>query len=102
VAVDVKDNVILTGAFEGTSDFGGGPLVCQGLSDVFVVELDGSGNHLWSKRFGDAEAQIGYAVAVDEDGGVTLTGGFSGTIGFDAEPLKSKGDQNIFMARISL
>ncbi len=86
IAVDVAGNAIITGAFQGTVDFGGGPLVSVGDPgfNVFVVKYDSSGNHQWSKRFGDgvAAGQNGFGVAVDIAGNVLVTGGFGGTIDF--------------------
>ena len=38
VAVDGAGNVLLTGLFEGTVDFGGGPLTSEGHADIFLVE----------------------------------------------------------------
>ena len=40
VASDAAGNVLVTGFFEGTVDFGGGPLMSAGSSDVFVVKLE--------------------------------------------------------------
>ena len=37
-------------------------------SDAFVLELDALGRHLWSKRFGDASAQLASRVAIDAAG----------------------------------
>src|SRR5262249_47559744 len=64
-AVDGAGNVLLTGFFDGSVDFGGGPLTSAGWSDIFVVKLDPAGNHLWSKRFGDGLNQHAWATAVD-------------------------------------
>jgi hypothetical protein len=52
VAVDVADNLYVTGSFTGTVDFGTGPLVSAGDTDIVVLKLDPSGNVIWSKRFG--------------------------------------------------
>jgi hypothetical protein len=65
VAVDGAGNVLLTGDFDGTVDFGGGPLTSAGSDDIFVAKLDAQGNHLWSKRFGDSYYQQADAVTVD-------------------------------------
>jgi hypothetical protein len=40
VASDGAGNVLVTGFFEGTVDFGGIPLMSAGSSDVFVVKLE--------------------------------------------------------------
>ena len=39
VAIDGSGNVVTTGWFAATVDFGGGPLTSAGGSDVFVVDL---------------------------------------------------------------
>jgi hypothetical protein len=54
LAIDSKGNVLMTGGFSGTVDFGGGSLVSAGGEDIFVTKLDPAGNHIFSKRFGDA------------------------------------------------
>ena len=51
VAVDGSGNVVVTGDFSGTVDFGGGNLVSAGSSDVFLAKYNASGVHQWSKRF---------------------------------------------------
>ncbi len=99
VAVDGTGDVLLTGSFLGTADFGGGPLAGVGDPDIFVAKFDGSGNHLWSKRFGDVGGQIGESVAVDGTGNVLLTGGFVVTADFGGGPLTSAGDADIFVAK---
>src|SRR5262245_41911891 len=49
--VDPLGNIIVTGYFEGTMDFGGRPLVASGPWNMFIVKFDASGNHLWSMSF---------------------------------------------------
>jgi hypothetical protein len=100
VAVDGAGNVIVTGTFGGTVDFGGGPLVSAGQNDLFVAKLDAAGNHLWSKRFGDADMQMRAKVAVDGSGNVVLAGGFYGTVDFGGGPLVSAGGSDIFVAEL--
>ncbi|MEP7124252.1 MAG: hypothetical protein ABJE95_25215 [Byssovorax sp.] len=101
VAVIGTGDIVLTGAFEGTCDFGRTALVSKGRSDVFVAGLDRAGNHLWSERFGNAEAQFGGAVAVDESGAVVVTGGFFGSLDFGTGSLQCEGEQSAFVARLS-
>jgi hypothetical protein len=99
IAVDPSGNAFVTGELVGTADFGCGPLTSQGLSDVFLVELDPKGGCLWSQRFGDAQNQIGYGVATDGAGDVYVTGAFSGTIDFGTGVLTSAGGADVFAAR---
>jgi hypothetical protein len=100
IAVDNAGHVLITGALAGTVDFGGGPLTSVGQSDVFVVKLDADGNHLWSRRFGDASDQIGLGVATDPGGNVILMGSIMGTADFGGGPLTSTGTNAVFVAKL--
>lgn len=99
VATDTSGNVVITGFFPGTVDFGGGPLTDAGNYDVFVAKFDSNGNHLWSQRFGDANTQYGYGVAAGGSGSVVLTGYFYGTVDFGGGPLTEAGSGDAFLAK---
>lgn len=82
-AIDSNGNIIITGQFAGTVDFGGGILYTQDNSpDVFLLKLDSSGNHLFSKRFGAALGEVGKALAVDASNNIVITGEFSRSVDF--------------------
>lgn len=101
VAVDSAGNVLVTGAFWESADFGDGPLVALGnFSDGFIVKLDASGKTLWSKRFGDADAQAGQHVAVDSAGNVIVTGVFVGSADFGDGLVLSNGGQSGFVVKL--
>ncbi len=100
VAVDGAGNVVLVGSFLGSIDFGGGPLVSAGSSDVFVAKFDASGGHLWSKRFGDVNPQSVSGVAVDGAGNIVLVGSFNGTVDLGGGPLVSAGTVDVFVAKL--
>ncbi|WP_438008300.1 PQQ-binding-like beta-propeller repeat protein [Sorangium sp. So ce321] len=95
VALDASGSVVLAGSFGDyfteTIDLGGGPLITAGLEDIFVAKLDADGEHLWSKRFGDAALQRAYGVAVDGSGDVVVSGTFQGSVDFGGGPLVSSG-----------
>jgi FlgD Ig-like domain/Beta-propeller repeat len=100
IAVDGSGNVTVTGAFSGTVDFGGGPLVSAGGQDIFVASYDASGAHLWSKHFGDTGDDRGRGIAVDGSGDVLVTGQFAGTVDFGGGNLVSSvGSDDIFLAK---
>jgi hypothetical protein len=101
VAVDAQQNVLVTGNFYGSIDFGSGLLTSAGATDVFIVKLDPLGNPLWSKRFGDTDSQTGLSVASDLAGNVWITGTFSGTVDFGGNPLVSAGAHDIFVVTLS-
>ncbi len=39
IATDATDNVLVTGTFGGSMDFGNGPLVASGSADTFLAKL---------------------------------------------------------------
>lgn len=82
IASDAQGNVYVAGSFYGTIQLGGMPLISAGSGDVFLAKFDLTGNHLWSKRFGDADSQDVMDVAVDASGNVVITGYFEGAIDF--------------------
>lgn len=100
VAVDASGNVIVTGSFSGTIDFGGGALTSAGNFDIFVAKFGSDGTHIWSKRFGDWDNQEPYAVAVDAAGNVIITGYFESYVDFGGGPLECAGAPDIFVAKL--
>lgn len=98
VKTDIAGDVFVAGVISGSADFGGGTMLDAGNGDAFVAKLDASGNHLWSKRFGDVNSQSANAVAVDQFGDVFVVGSISGSVDFGGGPLSGPG-QNAFIAK---
>ena len=101
IAADGSGNLAVTGYYRSSVDFGGGPMTSAGLDDIFVARFDGSGNHLWSQRFGDGLHQESYGVATDSLGNVLVTGHIDGTVDFGGGGLASAGNFDIFLAKYS-
>jgi hypothetical protein len=99
--VDTQGDVLVTGTFSGTVDFGGGPLTSAGSTDIFVLKLAGSdGHHLWSGRFGSTAADTGNAIAVAENNNFVVSGAFAGTVDFGGTPLTSASvASDVFLAK---
>ncbi len=99
VALDGSGNVLVTGIFSGTVNFGGANLVSAGASDIFVAKYNSSGVHQWSQRFGSSSSDRAESIAVDVLGNVIVTGSFSGTVNFGGANLMSAGDPDVFLAK---
>lgn len=100
VALGPSNEVMLAGTLRGSIDFGGGPLVTSGIEfDAFAAALDASGNHLWSKRFGDASRQTVGGVTTDAAGNVTIAGSLSGTADFGGGAITGAPGGSLFLAR---
>lgn len=102
IAFDVQNNILLAGSLVGAADFGGGPLASAGGNDVFVAKLDPNGDHLWSKRFGDAADQQVTGVTSDATGAVFLGGYFAGALDLGGGAMTAKGGMSDgFVAKFS-
>jgi hypothetical protein len=67
-----------------------------------LVKLAGSsGDHVWSKSFGNTGSNDARDVASDNSGKVIITGGFEDTINFGNGSLTSAGGQDVFIAKFS-
>ena len=98
VAVDGNGDVIVTGQFQNTVDFGGGPLTSTGGRDIFVAKYSGAtGAHLWSRRYGSYYDDEATAVAVDASNNVVITGQFQGGL----TPAIYRSNRNNFVIKLS-
>jgi cysteine-rich repeat protein len=102
VAVDSLDNVIFTGNFYYSVNFGDGWQRSIGLDDIFLAKFSSAGNHLWSKTFGWGSNDKGSGVATDDNDNIVLTGSFIGTTNFGGGPVTSVQFSNdIFLVKYS-
>jgi hypothetical protein len=101
VGVDRAGNIYVAGDLmsgSGPLDFGGGALVDAGGRDVFVASFDPSGQHRWSKRFGNGADQRARALAVSPAGLVAITGSLEGSADFGGGVFKTAGKSDAFVA----
>jgi uncharacterized protein (AIM24 family) len=102
VAVDGYNNVVITGSFTGTADFGGGPLTSSGGPDVFVAKYSPSGAHIWTRQFGNTNSDSGQGIAVDGSGNVLVIGYFQNSVNFGGGPLFATDSfSDIFVVKLS-
>jgi hypothetical protein len=102
VALDAGGDVFLAGAFEGSIDFGGGPITAAAEQDAFVAMLDPGGNYRWAHGFGTYSLQDAYAVAVSPSGRVGITGSMASEVDFGSGMLPFGGGSDAFVAIFDL
>ncbi len=100
VCTDDKGNVIAVGQTDGVADFGGGPIPHAGGGDILVWKLDGNGDHVWSKSYGDVAYQGAWAVAADGAGSVYLTGETDGPVDFGGGLMPHGGAEDGFLVKL--
>ena len=80
LAIGDDQNIVVTGQFFGTVNFGSTTLTSSANSkDIFIVKLDPAGNVIWARKEGGNLAENAYGIAVDHQNSVILTGQFQGT-----------------------
>jgi len=98
LAVDSKDNVLLTGNFYSTINFGGSTFSSHGSTDIFVASFTSAGVHNWSRGFGSSSSDYGYGITSDASNNVYLVGGYNYSVSFGGSTLNSRGNTDIFVA----
>ncbi len=100
VAVDASKNIYLTGRFQTTVDFGGGPQAVTGQSDIFALSLDTNGGFRWARKFGGTNFDVANAVAA-RGNAVVVAGSFNGSVTVDTTTLTSAGSSDIFVIEMA-
>lgn len=108
IVADNAGNVFTTGEFTGTPDFdtgaGTNSIASAGSTDMFVLALDASGTYDWAITVGDTTADNGRGIALDSNGNVFVTGGFSGAPDFNpgggTNTLTSAGNFDAYVLRL--
>jgi len=70
------------------------------MNDIFVANLDSSGNWLWAVKAGGADTDTGYGIAVDGTGNAWVTGMFQGTATFGSQTHTSSGEEDVFAIKL--
>ncbi len=104
LAVDAQGNIVIQGQFKDVADWGGEKLKAGGGSDndVVLAKYDLNGDHVWSKRFGNAFNDVAGGVTVDPAGNITMVGSFDKSISFaEGADYQSGGESDVFIARFA-
>ena len=87
IALDVNNDLCITGIFQGTADFDPGAanfyLTFLGIHDVYVMKLSAQGNFIFAKHIGGSFSEQPSSIATDNAGNICLTGSFYQTTDFD-------------------
>ncbi len=100
ITVDASGNIYVTGYFADSAIFGSTTLTGNEGDNIFVAKLDSNGNWLWVKKAGGTGYDRGIGIAVDASGNSYVNGDFSGTVTFGSTTLTSKGNSDIFVAKL--
>ncbi len=105
VAVDANNNILVTGAFAGSTDFNpaiASAVLTATLYDSFIAKYDSIGTYKWVIKAGGVDNEIGYSIVTDINSFYT-TGYFKKEVDFDASAntsnMASAGEEDIFILK---
>jgi hypothetical protein len=80
VATGPAAEVVVTGSYVGSLDFGGGPIPSSSSTNpaTFLAKFTSAGNYVFAKGSGGGGSTVGNGVAVNAAGEIYLTGQFDG------------------------
>jgi len=105
MVLDGSGNSYITGDFMGTATFGSTTLTTKKAYDVdvFVAKLDTTGKFAWAVSAGGSTGSFAYDIGRGIDfrnGGIYVTGFYTGSAAFGSTTLTSKGSVDLFVAKL--
>ena len=103
IQIDNKDNLLITGSFVGSLDFGGDLLesTSESIQSIFFTKLNSDGDHKWSYRYGGNEDCSGTNIYIDPEDNIYLCGNYRDTINFGEDDFPVAVSDAAFVARFS-
>lgn len=90
VACDGQGNVYVAGHFYGSATIGSTTLTSVSNSkDIFIAKISASGTFVWATSAGGPLAEDVFAIHVDDQGNVLITGEFQGSSTFGTQTITS-------------
>ena len=107
VATDAAGNIIITGEFRGTANFGSATFTAAGAGrDIFISKylsgesvVTNADDTQWAKRSGGTAYDYGKSVTTDVSGNAIVAGYFKGTATLGDTSLTASGMYDIFLSK---
>jgi hypothetical protein len=100
IVYDANGNLVITGGFSSSVDFGGGAVTSKGGSDAFVMKLNASHTLAWVQTFGGTSTDEAVTATVDTAGELLVGGLFESTMSVGSQTLTSAGDKDVFVIKM--
>jgi hypothetical protein len=94
IAVGASGNLYVAAicnSVPGPCDFGGGPITARGERDVVIVSYTSTGEHRWSRHFGNAYDDLLTALDLDDEENVYVSVRFRDTVELGGTTVTSAG-----------
>lgn len=90
IKVDNNGDIVVSGQYFGTVNFGGQTLQSVSNSkDIFVIKMNPQGDVIWAISEGGSMGDNMYALAIDQQNNIILTGQFAGSMNMAGQTFNS-------------
>ena len=109
VDIDNSGNVLVSGSFSSTVDFGTGGAhdiqTSSGGEDCFLTKYASNGGYLWTRTWGGGGYDWVKRINIDKSNNICLTGTFEGNADFNPDPTQtdrhtSAGGYDVFASKL--
>jgi len=110
VDIDNSGNVLVSGSFSSTVDFGTGGAhdiqTSSGGEDCFLTKYTSDGDYLWTRTWGGGGYDWVKRINIDKSNNICLTGTFEGSADFNPDPTQtdrhtSVGGYDVFASKLN-
>lgn len=100
ITCDSDENIFLYGNYYDTIRFENATLISRGISDVYLLKLDKTGNLIWGKSFGGVNEDYCSAISVNKQNEILLTGFFNTSTQFGTFSFNRNQYNHLFVMKI--
>ncbi|MCF8256372.1 MAG: hypothetical protein K9J06_02400 [Flavobacteriales bacterium] len=98
-----EGKLAISGGFQGRATFANVSMLAIGLTDAFLLCMDGNGTSLWVRNGGGPQHDVAASVAFDPYGaGIYITGDYYASANFSGTTIYATGSSDVFLARFDL
>lgn len=101
ILTDNSNNIIFSGIYSQTISLQSTSITSKGGYDIFISKIDTNGNIIWTKTIGSKYDDYSSRIINDCENNYYLCGYFQDTVWFDNQMFVSRGQRDIFIAKIS-
>lgn len=98
-----EGKIAISGGFQGRATFANVSMLAYGLTDAFLLCMDGNGQSVWVRNGGGPQHDVAASVAFDPYGdGIYITGDYFGSAYFSGNSIYALGSSDIFLAKYDM
>lgn len=100
IAIDNSGNPIVVGhSSSATLTFGSTVLTNTGVTDMFVIKYDGSGNVTWGKSSSGSDYDYGWGIDTDSNDDIYVVGHSKSNLNFGTNSITNNGAHDVFVVK---